>query len=903
MEEALAAQLRANLPDAERLYRAALAIDAQAADALHMLGAICYQTGRLLEGYVLIRKALEETGWQIPMFRHNFALVLSAMLATDDAVEAMLSGEEELVARIEADSRLCANALGVPYAGLFRTVSESGRARVLVIDDSVPAPDRDSGSVRLTAVLEILRSLGCNLTFVARGVEFGGAYVQGLKAMGVEVLCQPDLWHVGQLLAARGSEFDLVWACKYRSAHECVTAVRRCAPRALFVLDSVDVHYLRETREADITGEPAVRRRSALTRELELAMVRDADVTLVVSESERSALLVEVPDADIRIVSNVVPTASSFPGFGERRDMLFVGGFGHRPNVDAINWYAREVWPHVRRRLPDARTLVIGSAMTEAVHSLAGNGIETLGHVPDLAPHLQRSRLSIAPLRFGAGVKGKINAAQASGLPVVATSIAVEGMNLESGRDVLVADTAEAFADAVVRLHEDETLWTRVASGGRENVARHFSADAARPALAGLVDAALSAREARGAAAADVRYLILVPADFGSLGDSAMVHGAIEGIRNRIPNARIDLLSIYGGERWPRIPGVGKVIVALPLACTPAQWEARFRRVVADYDCFALLGADVLDGHYAPGESVSRLELLRLAHAFGLETRVLGFSMNEHPADAACAALGEVGKFAPLFVRDPISTSRLEACGVPGVVPAADLAFLMRPGGASPSSGNARAWIEEQRVEGRPVIALSLSSAVLAEARRSGNADLLQDCVALIVALERSHRASVLILPHDLRSGPPGRDDDVAIAYRISDLLKSEASPVPHHLHVTCNAPEVKGLVGLVDLAVTGRMHLAIAALGMAVPVVALAYQGKFDGMMQRFAFGQMAFDPRSFDQAAVYACCVRLLENGGSVKAALRQCLPAVLALAHANFATMHPQQHAETKGESAAG
>ncbi len=105
MEEALAAQLRASLPDAERLYRAALAIDPHAADALHMLGAICYQTGRLLEGYDLIRKALEETGWQIPMFRHNFALVLSSMLATDDAVEAMLSGEEELGARIEADSR------------------------------------------------------------------------------------------------------------------------------------------------------------------------------------------------------------------------------------------------------------------------------------------------------------------------------------------------------------------------------------------------------------------------------------------------------------------------------------------------------------------------------------------------------------------------------------------------------------------------------------------------------------------------------------------------------------------------------------------------------------------------------------------------------------------------------
>ena len=902
MEEALAAQLRASLPDAERLYRAALTIDPHAADALHMLGAICYQTGRLLEGYDLIRKALEETGWQIPMIRHNFALVLSSMLATDDAVDAMLSGEEGLGARIEADSRVCANALGVAYVGPFRTTDDSGRVNVLVIDDSVPAPDRDSGSVRLTAIIEILRALGCNLTFVARGVEFGGPSCSDSGPWASKCFASPiygtsdSCWRPG----ARNS----TWCgrANIEARRNASTAVRRCAPRALFVLDTVDVHYLRETREADVTGDPAARRRSAVTRERELAMVRDADVTLVVSESERNALLAEVPDADVRVVSNVLPAASSAPGFGERRDMLFVGAFGHSPNVDAINWYAREIWPRVRRRLPDARTLVIGSDMPEAVRDLAGEGLEAVGYVPDLAPYLQRCRLSIAPLRFGAGVKGKISTAQASGLPVVATSIAVEGMNLESGRDVLVADTAEAFADAILRLHEDATLWARVASGGRENVARHFSADVARPVLAGLVEAASSPRAPGDIVPADVRYLVLVPAAYGSLGDSAMVHGAIEGIRNRFPNARIDLLSIYSGERWPRIPrhrqghrrpSTGMHAVAVGSALPSPGGGVRLLRA-------ARRGCPRRP--LRPDESVARLELLRLAHAVGLETRVLGFSMNEHPADAACAALSEIGAFAPLFARDPISMSRLEARGVPGLVSAADVAFLMRPDGASPSGRNARAWVEEQRAAGRPVIALSLSSSVLAEARLSGNADVVQSCVALIVALERSHRASILILPHDLRSGPPGRDDDVAIAYRIAGLLESAASAVPHHVHVTCNAPEMKGLVGLADLAVTGRMHLAIAALGMAVPVIALAYQGKFDGMMQRFELGQMVFDPRSFDEAALYAGCVRLLESAPSVKAALRRRLPDVVALAHANFAAIQPRRHAGTNRDSAA-
>src|SRR6185503_19250399 len=103
------------------------------------------------------------------------------------------------------------------------------------------------------------------------------------------------------------------------------------------------------------------------------------------------------------------------------------------------------------------------------------------------------------------GVKGKINASHAAGLPVVATSLAVEGMHLEPGRDVLVADSAAAFAEAVVRLHEDEALWRRLADGGRENVARHFSAQAARPVLATLVNDAVARSKRHAAAALDAR--------------------------------------------------------------------------------------------------------------------------------------------------------------------------------------------------------------------------------------------------------------------------------------------------------------------------------------------------------------------------------------------------------------
>src|SRR5690606_23116533 len=123
----------------------------------------------------------------------------------------------------------------------------------------------------------------------------------------------------------------------------------------------------------------------------------------------------------------------------------------------------------------------IGGDLVEEIRALSGReGVTVHGHVPDIAPYMDGCRVALAPLRYGAGVKGKVNLSMAHGQPVVATSCAIEGMHARDGHDVLVADDADAFADAVVRLYGDQVLWTRLAAGGLENVARHFSLDAAR---------------------------------------------------------------------------------------------------------------------------------------------------------------------------------------------------------------------------------------------------------------------------------------------------------------------------------------------------------------------------------------------------------------------------------------
>src|SRR3546814_543472 len=138
------------------------------------------------------------------------------------------------------------------------------------------------------------------------------------------------------------------------------------------------------------------------------------------------------------------------------------------------------VFPQVRARLPGIVFHCIGGDVPESIGALgAQEGIVIHGHVPDIAPYMDGCRVAVAPLRYGAGVKGKVNLSMAHGQPVVSTPCAVEGMHLRDGHDVLVADDAAAFADAGVRLHEAEALWTTLSRNGLDNVARHFSLDAA----------------------------------------------------------------------------------------------------------------------------------------------------------------------------------------------------------------------------------------------------------------------------------------------------------------------------------------------------------------------------------------------------------------------------------------
>jgi O-antigen biosynthesis protein len=367
--------------------------------------------------------------------------------------------------------------------------------RALVIDACMLTPDQDSGSLRMQRVMDILTDLGCKVTFVADNLEYRKPYAQALQQQAVEVQFHPYTSSLAMLLGERGGEFDLVLLSRHYVAARHMATVRAFAPRALIVFDTVDLHFLREQRLAELDASRAAGAAAAAKRAEELALIRRADATLVVSGVERDLLADLAPQAKVIVLSNIHDRHEQGRPFGQRAGLLFVGGFRHPPNTDAVLWYASEILPRIRRRLPGVKSYIVGADPPATIRGLAADDLVIAGFVPDLTPYLEGCRVSISPLRYGAGVKGKVNQAMSFGLPVVATTPSIEGMHLTPESDVLVGDDAQAFADAVVRAYQDQALWEQLAAGGRDNVSRHFSREVARSAIVELL--MLSDRKAR----------------------------------------------------------------------------------------------------------------------------------------------------------------------------------------------------------------------------------------------------------------------------------------------------------------------------------------------------------------------------------------------------------------------
>ncbi len=362
------------------------------------------------------------------------------------------------------------------------------RARMLIIDACTPTPDQDSGSVDMVNYLRILIDLGYRITFIPESnLLHYGRYTDALQAMGVECIYHPYIRSVKSFLSDRGGELDAVMLVRGPTAFSHIDAVRANCPNAKIIFNTVDLHYLRERRRAELeTGRPesAEARRH---RQMELHVIDRADATIVISPVERDLLEVEAPGAQVHVIPLLREIPGRGPGFRQRAGIVFVGGFRHPPNVDAVIWFCREIWPLIRARLPELELSIVGSHMVPEVDALAGQGIRVLGFVEDLDPIFGAARLSVAPLRYGAGQKGKVVTSLGYGVPCVLTTVAAEGLGLAEHEGTVRADGPAEIAAAVVELYGDPERWERLSDGGLASVEREFSVASNRSRIGDLL--------------------------------------------------------------------------------------------------------------------------------------------------------------------------------------------------------------------------------------------------------------------------------------------------------------------------------------------------------------------------------------------------------------------------------
>lgn len=379
------------------------------------------------------------------------------------------------------------------------------RPRALVVDARVITPDRDGGSLRLSHILRMFRRHGLDVRFAPSFPHSFPPFCDTLardaarmREDGIELV--GDGSSLEEHLQAHGGEYALAWVCGAYVAARHAPAIRRLAPQAALVFDTIDLHHVREFREARLTGSVLRLRNALKVKRAELAVARSADCAVVVSETERRILLREAPGTATAVVPNVHEVVRAVPGFAARRDLLFLGAFTFSPNVDAVLSFVREILPAVRTRLPGVRLVVAGADPTAEVRALAGADVEVTGYVADLSPLFGRCRVVVAPLRFGAGIKGKLLFAMGQGVPAVASPVAVEGIPATPGEDVLVAGTAGDWVERIAALYEDAGRWRRQSDAGRRLVEEHFSVAGVEARVGRLVDGLLEGRKPAAAA-------------------------------------------------------------------------------------------------------------------------------------------------------------------------------------------------------------------------------------------------------------------------------------------------------------------------------------------------------------------------------------------------------------------
>lgn len=354
--------------------------------------------------------------------------------------------------------------------------------RVLFVDSEMPCVDADAGSYAVLQEIRMVQGLGYKVTLLPSNMTYMGRHTEHLQRLGVETVYAPFYNSMHDFLDKRLGEFDLVYITRYYVAASLIELIRRRNPKVRIALSLCDLHFLRATREALMRGAGTlafeeIRRQ----RDDELALLRAADIGLSYSTTEIAVVESHNgPEGRMARLPWVIDSQKAVPPFAARRDIAFLGGYRHMPNIDAVEFFVAEVMPLLRERLPDMRFLVYGSNMPASFDRLASSTVILKGFVRDVAEVFNSCRVFVAPLRFGAGIKGKVLDSIAAGVPAVLSPVAVEGIPLADGTSALIARTPGKWASDIHLLYSDKAKWNAMSKAVQAVGRTEFSFDKGR---------------------------------------------------------------------------------------------------------------------------------------------------------------------------------------------------------------------------------------------------------------------------------------------------------------------------------------------------------------------------------------------------------------------------------------
>lgn len=424
-------------------------------------------------------------------------------VAAEASITALLDGaatEEDIVRRIEflagriehltqrLSDRRSHHAWRQYCRSRFRSHQDNGSAspafgsgeapppRALVVDNHVPDAGRDAGSVAILSHMRALQRLGFEVAFVPADLRLRGEPgLAALAAAGIECYGLPLFASVEEVLRREAGSFDLIYLHRLPNAARYTPIVRHHCSNARLVYAVADLHHVRTHRQGLVEGREELVAAAGRMRFAEFMAAWAAAAVVTHSEAEAALLRDALPGIRVHVVPWSVALRPTPVPAGRRHGLAFIGSYGHAPNADAARWLVHDIMPLVWQRDPEIECLLVGHDLPDDLSHVTTRGVVPVGPMRELAEVFSRVRLTVAPLAFGAGIKGKVLDSLAAGVPCVCTPVAAEGLALPPALDACLAGDPHDIAKAIIALHDNLAWNAHAAEAGLAHVAERYS--------------------------------------------------------------------------------------------------------------------------------------------------------------------------------------------------------------------------------------------------------------------------------------------------------------------------------------------------------------------------------------------------------------------------------------------